>query len=464
MHNLVTRANNASTTVTSALMTLLVFIALSSFIIPTTLDSASLKVSNLNVQFARLGYDRSRGVREHVFSTFDVVAGALPSLLMEPRVPLWPVVLPDVLPSTHGLPANATRIVLPWRPKTVRAQWQAPKVPEELNLEFQRMLSTGSTLLALQLSPLTPAPQQMSFAIRCLPSPVGLFDLRKNVASGMSVGSGISKFVDTEAQQELARIRALADNKALKKVIQQFYRLVNTGTSGEELQAAHAAFVVGLDQFTMQLLKNQRIEQITEVEVAHYEKEAQDIESTHTQMMDKLSDLNAKLVLAQRDRGRTIEYDMIAKDIGKLPDRAQGLESRRKLHEDIQLLKDEQEQYKETWARRRREFGEIVDSLTTMSEAISEEKNEQERRRALDDEEDPATSLDPTAQPFAPGGSTSKAPLEIGDDGDATPMDADAMDDGEGGQVAEDDVTMVEGTEQLEEGQEREEKEDGEMS
>ncbi|KAK4700450.1 hypothetical protein P7C70_g5797, partial [Phenoliferia sp. Uapishka_3] len=105
MHNLVTRANNASATVTSALMTLLVFIALSSFIIPTTLDPASLKVSNLNVQFARSGYDRSRGAREHVFSTFDVVTGALPSFLMEPRVFLWTVVLPDVLPSVYGLPA-----------------------------------------------------------------------------------------------------------------------------------------------------------------------------------------------------------------------------------------------------------------------------------------------------------------------------------------------------------------------
>ena len=35
------------------------------------------------------------------------------------------------------------------------------------------------------------------------------------------------------------------------------------------------------------------------------------------------------------------------------------------------MLQDEQEQYTETWGRRRAEFSEIVARLTTMSEAIS---------------------------------------------------------------------------------------------
>ncbi|KAL8292105.1 hypothetical protein RQP46_001571 [Phenoliferia psychrophenolica] len=268
--------------------------------------------------------------------------------------------------------------------------------------------------------------------------------------------------MDQESLQELARIRASGDAKTLKKLIKDFYRLVSPETTGDEIQAAHAAFVVGLDQLTLQLVKTQRIDSMTATEVANYEREAQSIEQTHAQTTEKLSSLSATLMLAQRDRGRTIEYDLIAKDVGKLPDRAQGLQSRSKLNEDIQVLQDEREQYTETWGRRRAEFGEIVDRLTTMSEAISDEKNEQERRRALDDEE-PTTSLDPTAPAFTPGGTAVDTPNGDGDMGevDADAMDAD-MDDGERGE-GHDDAMVVEGAE-LEEGQEREEKEDGEMS
>lgn len=40
----------------------------------------------------------------------------------------------------------------------------------------------------------------------------------------------------------------------------------------------------------------------------------------------KLATLSDRLAAAQRDRARTIEYDAIAKRIGKLPARLQGEE------------------------------------------------------------------------------------------------------------------------------------------
>ncbi|KAL8283984.1 hypothetical protein RQP46_005097 [Phenoliferia psychrophenolica] len=77
MHNLISRANNASATATTVLLTLLALISLTSFIIPTNIDPASLKVSNLNVKLARSAYDR-RGAKEHVFSNFDLTADLSP--------------------------------------------------------------------------------------------------------------------------------------------------------------------------------------------------------------------------------------------------------------------------------------------------------------------------------------------------------------------------------------------------
>lgn len=111
--------------------------------------------------------------------------------------------------------------------------------------------------------------------------------------------------------------------------------------------------------------------------------------------------------------------------------------------DDILTLKQEEETYAETWRQRQEAFDAIVTSLVTMSEAIRDEKAEQDRRRALeedDGEPEPVSALDPNAKPFEP---TRTPQAELADAETAGPTD---------------DATMV--NDEAEEGEEREE---GEM-
>ncbi|KAI5476965.1 Tho complex subunit 7-like protein [Pseudohyphozyma bogoriensis] len=264
------------------------------------------------------------------------------------------------------------------------------------------------------------------------------------------------------AQNDLARTRAQVDVKQLKRLTKDFYRLVAVDVKGEELQAAQESFLLDLDQLVLQLSKTTRLQKVAENEVVSYETEAQAIESQQNETMEKIAGLRLKLESAELTRARRIEYDAKAKIIGKLPDRIVGAETIAKLNEDAVTLRQEQETYKGTWKIRQDAFDEIVGKLTNMSEAIAEEKNEQERRRQLDDDNQdgdadeaspgggaPGTTLDPTAPAFEPGGGAGEKDEAMGEE------------DGAEGKGESGDVEMK-GVE-LEEGQEREEKEEGEM-
>ncbi|ORY87526.1 hypothetical protein BCR35DRAFT_302326 [Leucosporidium creatinivorum] len=225
--------------------------------------------------------------------------------------------------------------------------------------------------------------------------------------------------MDTESLQEVARLRAHHDVKSLKKVIKDFYALADPKISGQELQAAHETFMMGLDQLAQHLSRTARLQRVTEMEVAGYVEEAAATEATSTETSNRLIDLTERLREAQQERARRIEYDTIAKTIGKLPDREKGKETKEKLVEDIATLKEEEETYAGTWKQRREAFDQIVDSLEKMGEALRDEKAEQERRRALDEDDNevpppPAggegAALDPNAKPFEPSSTAKSTP------------------------------------------------------
>ncbi|GJN91343.1 hypothetical protein Rhopal_004364-T1 [Rhodotorula paludigena] len=255
--------------------------------------------------------------------------------------------------------------------------------------------------------------------------------------------------MDPDFVPSLAETRASSDTKVLKKAIQGFYALLAEDATGDKLQAAHANFEVGLGQLEQLLDKAKRIEQVTAWEVEGYRNEVVSLE---------------RLVAAQQERARRIEYDAIAKTITRLPDREKGKESQDKLVADIELLRQEERTYAETWRTRKLAFDAIVTSLEAMQEAIREEKAEQERRRALDEDDSeeladaaappPAAAatgegqgapLDPTAKPFVPGASEATTPAAAAD-----------------GDVAMDGVE--EEQRDREEGQVTDDREDGEMS
>lgn len=140
--------------------------------------------------------------------------------------------------------------------------------------------------------------------------------------------------------------------------------------------------------------------------------------------------------------------------------------------DDISTLKEEEETYAGAWRQRKEAFDAIVQSLETMGEALrwahsalwkccasfadallfifpphSDEKAEQERRRALDEDDNEAgqdgAALDPNAKPFEPAATGSGAATPQVASGAATPAAVAAGD-------------AMEGVEQ-EEGEEREE-------
>ncbi|GAA5824478.1 hypothetical protein JCM11251_000439 [Rhodosporidiobolus azoricus] len=275
--------------------------------------------------------------------------------------------------------------------------------------------------------------------------------------------------------QRLAEARAQLDTKALKKTIKEFYALLATTSSPEQLQAAHATFLIGLDQLAQHLGKAERIEQVTGWEVDGFKSEVAALEKSSLETRQRLQSLETRLAQAQQERARRIEYDGLARTIGKLPDRAKGEETITRLTSDISVLSSESAEYAQTWQARKEAFGDIVGRLVGMQEAIRDEKAEQDRRRALDDadaeenDDQPGSAamtasnsttgpaaLDPNAKEFVPGAGGTK---EAGE-----------------GVVEGEDVEMAEGDEQVEQGgqasrgvsQEREEgeeeREEGEMS
>ena len=130
-----------------------------------------------------------------------------------------------------------------------------------------------------------------------------------------------------------------------------------------------------------------------------------------------------------------------------------------RLNGDIRDLESQEGRYTGTWEARKVAFDEIVRALEEMGERVREEQNEQERRRALDDdapeaeagavETEPAAApstpgaqpstptsarLDPTAATFRPSGIAKAAAeeLEEGEQEDDRPQGGDVvMEDGE---------------------------------
>ncbi|GAA6034539.1 hypothetical protein JCM8097_005383 [Rhodosporidiobolus ruineniae] len=279
--------------------------------------------------------------------------------------------------------------------------------------------------------------------------------------------------------RQLADARAQADSKALKKTIKEFYALLSTDKSTDELQAAHATFLIGLDQLAQHLGKAAKVEQVTQWEVESYRADAASLEQTSTETRARLSALKTRLADAQQERARRIEYDGLARVIQKLPEREKGQETITRIASDISALAAEADQYSQTWDARRNAFGEIVRSLEGMQEAIRDEKAEQERRRALDDadaDEDPSApasaamtasnsaagpggALDPTAKEFVPGAGGATA-------GEGGEEDVEMRDEGEGeaeaGRPEEGEEQAGRGSDR-EEGQMTDDREEGEM-
>ncbi|GAA5888868.1 hypothetical protein JCM5296_005021 [Sporobolomyces johnsonii] len=78
MHSSLQRLSNASALATTVLLTLLALVSTTTFLLPATLDPASLKIGQLNVVMGRSQYDRRAREREFAFLKFDLMADLTP--------------------------------------------------------------------------------------------------------------------------------------------------------------------------------------------------------------------------------------------------------------------------------------------------------------------------------------------------------------------------------------------------
>ncbi len=130
-------------------------------------------------------------------------------------------------------------------------------------------------------------------------------------------------------------------------------------------------------------------------EVERYDGEKRSIETTSARAADHIQNLRSELVVAQTNRANRSAYDAIALEIQR-----KGLKTRKtqkdnidKLQSELSELEREKTSYNEVWQTRKKQFEEILDRLRHMQAQITSEKEEQERREGMAEEDDDEPSM-----------------------------------------------------------------------
>ncbi|KAL8937712.1 MAG: hypothetical protein Q9211_003548 [Gyalolechia sp. 1 TL-2023] len=121
-----------------------------------------------------------------------------------------------------------------------------------------------------------------------------------------------------------------------------------------------------------------------------YAAEKLKIQATAQAVRDNTAELRMQLEEAQKTLALRKEYDALAEKITSnrlLRPRAEQHANLEKLNEEIAELKRESEQYAQTWAERREQFGKIIGEGMQLRRLIRDEKEEVERREGMGLEE-----------------------------------------------------------------------------
>jgi hypothetical protein len=144
-------------------------------------------------------------------------------------------------------------------------------------------------------------------------------------------------------------------------------------------------FSAALNRIQLQLTTSSR-------EVSRYAAEKTRIEATADEARATLVRLRELLAASQREKTHRLEYDEIAGDIlnstPRLKPRDEQNKNLERLNEEIKELERERDEYRHVWAARRAQFEEIVKQLEVMSAQIKEDKDEQDRREGMSEEEE----------------------------------------------------------------------------
>lgn len=108
-------------------------------------------------------------------------------------------------------------------------------------------------------------------------------------------------------------------------------------------------------------------------------------------MRDNTTDLRTQLEEAQRTLALRKEYDELAEKITSnrlLRPREDQHANLEKLNAEIAELERESQEYAQTWAERRQQFGRIIEEGMQLRRLIRDEKEEVERREGMEERED----------------------------------------------------------------------------
>ncbi|KAL8867902.1 MAG: hypothetical protein Q9174_005355, partial [Haloplaca sp. 1 TL-2023] len=122
-----------------------------------------------------------------------------------------------------------------------------------------------------------------------------------------------------------------------------------------------------------------------------YAAEKSKIEATAQAVRGSTSELRVQLEEAQATLALRKEYDQLAEKITSnrsLRPRAEQHMNLEKLNEEIDELERESQEYAQTWAERREQFGKIIEEGMQLRRLIRDEKEEVERREGMEEGED----------------------------------------------------------------------------
>ena len=152
----------------------------------------------------------------------------------------------------------------------------------------------------------------------------------------------------------------------------------------EDVQLDFAAFESSIVRIQFLLTSNIQ-------ERGRYAAEKVKIENTAQAVRDNTADLRVQLSQVQDTLALRKEYDEMAEKITSNPrlrprdDQQQAIE---RLHNEIAELQRESQEYAQTWAERREQFGKIIEEGMQLRRLIRDEKEEVERREGMEGQED----------------------------------------------------------------------------
>jgi len=210
------------------------------------------------------------------------------------------------------------------------------------------------------------------------------------------MGQTIMSFATQMTDEDVYRARILNDDKVPRRLIKKFHSLANNRPENgddielSELEALHASFITDLTTFYLTLTqKHTHSTANSAIDAQSYLASLETTSQSQLATRDNISALTDTLAQAQRTRANKLEYDSLAAKINELASREKQNETIARLGKEIEELGQEATSFRTVWQRRKEGFDGIVSVLEEIGRDVSQEKSEQERRQAMDQDEEP---------------------------------------------------------------------------